>query len=229
MDWLAWHDGYDTAPALMARLREVRVQIRRALDRCPPGPLRAISICAGRGLDLLGALPAHARAADVRARLVELDPRLVAQGRAGAEEAGLEDRLEFIEADATRPESYGAMAPAHLVLACGVLGHVAAHDAPRMVKSLAWLCQREGFVIWTLGLARGGARQARHFQALFREHAFEEIETVTTRDGAFLVGTCRHLADGPAPAEDGDRLFTFVNRLDQPRGNLPDPRVRVRR
>ena len=37
--------------------------------------MRAISVCAGQGTDLLGVLADHPRAGDVRGRLVELDPR----------------------------------------------------------------------------------------------------------------------------------------------------------
>ena len=60
---------------LRKRLAIVQAQIRDALDRCAPGPIRVISMCAGQGHDLIGALDGHPRAADVRARLVELHPR----------------------------------------------------------------------------------------------------------------------------------------------------------
>ncbi|MGH3780504.1 MAG: hypothetical protein ACRDRO_07715 [Pseudonocardiaceae bacterium] len=79
MDWCAWHDDYDQPDSVLGRrLRVVQQQIWQALDDCPPGPLRVVSLCAGQGHDLLGVLARHSRREDVTARLVELDPRNVA-------------------------------------------------------------------------------------------------------------------------------------------------------
>src|SRR4029077_10115612 len=48
MDWHAWHDDYDKPGTPLARrLAAVQDQIRVALDAAPPGPLHAISLCAG--------------------------------------------------------------------------------------------------------------------------------------------------------------------------------------
>jgi hypothetical protein len=59
MDWHAWHDGYDKPGTRLARrLAAVQDQIRVALDAAPPGPLHAVSLCAGQGRDLIGALAA---------------------------------------------------------------------------------------------------------------------------------------------------------------------------
>jgi hypothetical protein len=75
-DWHAWHETYeDPHSPLARRLGMIQGQIRAMLDEAPPGPLRAISLCAGQGRDLIGVLASHRRGADVRARLVELDPR----------------------------------------------------------------------------------------------------------------------------------------------------------
>jgi hypothetical protein len=71
-DWHAWHDGYDEPGTRLARrLTAVQGQIRVALDAAPPGPLHAVSLCAGQGRDLIGALARHPRGAHVMARLVE--------------------------------------------------------------------------------------------------------------------------------------------------------------
>jgi hypothetical protein len=76
VDWQAWHDEYDDPQSPLARrLRVVRSRIRAALDTAPPGPLRLVSLRASQGRDVLGALAGHPRRTDVRARLVELDPR----------------------------------------------------------------------------------------------------------------------------------------------------------
>ena len=100
MDWHAWHDDYDEPGTPLARrLAAVQDQIRVALDAAPPGPLHAISLCAGQGRDLIGVLARHARGADVTARLVELHPRNAAAARDAAEAAGLPG-VEVVTADA---------------------------------------------------------------------------------------------------------------------------------
>ena len=81
-EWIDWHAGYADGSPLAARLRVVQEFITRALDDAPPGPIPVVSICAGDGRDLLGVVTEHPRGADVRARLVELDPQLAAAGRA---------------------------------------------------------------------------------------------------------------------------------------------------
>jgi hypothetical protein len=88
-DWYTWHDDYDVPnTALARRLAAVQEQVRAALDEAEPGPLRAISMCAGQGRDLIGALAGHPRRHDVRARLVELDPRNAGVARQAAQAAG---------------------------------------------------------------------------------------------------------------------------------------------
>jgi hypothetical protein len=60
MDWLAWHRPYDDPDSPLARrLHVVQELVRAALDRSVPGPITAISICAGQGRDLLGVLVDH--------------------------------------------------------------------------------------------------------------------------------------------------------------------------
>jgi hypothetical protein len=89
-DWYDWHAYYDDpATGLSRRLSWVQDQIRAVLDGAPSGPIRAISLCAGQGLDLIGVLADHPRRADVAARLVELDPRNAGLARAAAERAAL--------------------------------------------------------------------------------------------------------------------------------------------
>ncbi len=108
-DWYTWHDHYDDpATALARRLAAVQEQIRVALDQAKPGPLRAISLCAGQGRDLVGALAGHPRRHDVRARLVELDPRNAGVARQAVQEAGL-PQVEVVTGDAP-PSSAAALA-----------------------------------------------------------------------------------------------------------------------
>jgi hypothetical protein len=221
VDWTAWHELYDVAPGLIARLRSVRAHIGRCLDLSPPGPLGIVSICAGDGRDLIGALVGHPRARDVRARLIEQDPTLVERGRAAADAAGFADALEFVVADATAAPAYQGFAPAQVVVACGVLGNVRKADTPRFVESLRALCARGGFVVWTrevggrlrraYGRPGAGAQGAdvQAIEALLRQWSFEETRAERTADGGFLVATWRHLEDPPVLGADGGPLFAF--------------------
>ena len=101
--WVAWHDRYDDPDsALSHRLAVVRRRIGEALDGALPGPITVVSMCAGQGRDLLGALDAHPRRDDVRARLVELDEDNVAFARASARAAGLDEaNVEIVRGDAS--------------------------------------------------------------------------------------------------------------------------------
>src|SRR5690348_11527682 len=114
-DWGAWHDAYDDPGSSLAqRLAVVQARIAAALDAAPPGPLHAVSMCAGQGRDLIPVLASHPRGRDVTARLVELDPALAAAARRAAGEAGLPG-VEVVTGDASLTDAYAGLVPAHLV------------------------------------------------------------------------------------------------------------------
>ena len=69
MDWNAWYQQYDSFPSLQARLRIVCEQIVATLNDCPPGPIQIVSVCAGDGRDVIGAVQSHPRRNDVVAWL----------------------------------------------------------------------------------------------------------------------------------------------------------------
>ena len=150
-DWYTWHHDYDEpSTALARRLAAVQDQIRTALDAAPPGPLHAVSLCAGQGRDLIGALAGHPRRDDVSARLVELDPRNAAAARDAAEAAGL-SRVEVVTGDAALTDHYAGMVPAYLVLVCGVFGNMTDDDVRRTIGYCTQLCAYGGTVVWTRG------------------------------------------------------------------------------
>lgn len=142
MDWLAWHQRYDEAPTLQARLTLVRSQLGDALSASPLAALRLISLCAGDGRDVIGTLAGHPRAADTSAYLVELNPALVAHGRAKVAQLQLEAQVQFITGDATRSSTYLQIAPADLLLVSGVFGNVRTAELPAMVDQLRCLCRQ---------------------------------------------------------------------------------------
>jgi hypothetical protein len=148
-DWVAWHEAYDDpSSGLSARLTLVKQHLAGALDRAAAGPVALVSLCAGQGRDVMGVLPGHPRRDDVSALLVEADPVLAGQARAGAAAAGL-SRVEVRAADASRVASFADALPADVLLLCGIFGNVNAADIARTVAAAPALCAPGATVIWT--------------------------------------------------------------------------------
>jgi hypothetical protein len=207
-DWWAWHEPYDDpSSGLAQRLRIVQRRIRDTLDHAPPGPLHAVSLCAGQGRDLLGVLADHPRRHDVTARLVELDDRNVAAARAALASLDLPD-VTVVPGDAGLTDSYAGAVPADLVLACGIFGNITEDDIRRTVAGLPELCAAGATVIWTRHRLppdlTGPIRQ------WFDAEQFDEVGFDTVEDAPFSVGTHRFHGVPPSLAP-GRRLFCFVD------------------
>lgn len=206
-DWLEWHAPYaDPTSPLSRRLAIVQRRVREALDRAGPGPIRVVSMCAGQGNDVVGALVDHPRRRDVVARLVELDPRNVDLARAAVAAAGL-DQVEVVEADASTTSVYDGTVPAALVLVCGVFGNISDDDIHRTISILPSLCAAGATVCWTRHRRPPDVTQ--QVRAWFADAGFEELHFDTAADVAFGIGTARLAAD-PVPYRAGLRMFTFA-------------------
>jgi hypothetical protein len=206
VDWAGWHEDYDEPGSVLSRrLAVVQGLIRDALDGLPAGPVTAVSMCAGQGHDLLGVLASHPRRHDVRARLVELDPRNVAVAEGKARRAGLTG-VEVVRGDAGLMRHYRDLAPVDLVLACGVFGNLSDADVLRTVEACAQLCREGGTVLWT-----------RHRRApdlvpviadWFAVRGFEQVY-LSDPEAGFGVGAHR-LCHPPKAFPHADRIFAFV-------------------
>ncbi|HET9168484.1 MAG TPA: class I SAM-dependent methyltransferase [Actinospica sp.] len=207
MDWKAWHERYDDpASDFSKRLATVRDRIRDALDQAPAGPLRAISLCAGQGRDLIPLLAEHPRGRDVRARLVELDADNTAFARALVAEAGL-DHVEVVTGDASLTDHYLDLSPADLVLICGVYGNLRMPDIENTVAACAALVKTGGTVVWTRG-RRPELDAVPNICAWYERHGFEQL-WLEDPSVQMCVGAHRHT--GPAvPLEPGVSLFEFI-------------------
>jgi ubiquinone/menaquinone biosynthesis C-methylase UbiE len=204
-DWHAWHDGYDEPGSKLARrLAVVQDRIARALDAAPPGDIKVLSMCAGQGRDLLGALEAHPRRAEVDALLVELDPRNTSAARTRARELGLR-RIQVVTGDAAQTDNYLSHAPADLVLACGIFGNISSEDIQRTIAHCEALCRPGGTVIWTRH--RGEPDLVPAICDWFAESGFT-MEFVT-EPGDFGVGVHRHTGRDRRLVP-GATMFTFV-------------------
>lgn len=203
-DWFAWHSSYDDPGSVLARRGAmVRGRLAEALDGCPPGRVRVVSMCAGQGHDILGVLAHHPRAGDVVARLVESDPRNVAMARQGAAPyAG----VEVIEADAGSTDAYAGAVPADIVLACGVFGNIPDDDIRRTVAALPSLCAPGAVVIWTRHrMAPDVTPLVRDW---FRSAGFTE-EAFDLSDDMFMAVGSHRLTGKTLPFQAGQRLFRF--------------------
>lgn len=205
-DWQDWHDDYDKPGSSLARrLEAVQQRIRVALDAAPPGPLRAVSMCAGQGRDLIGVLAGHPRRDDVTARLVELDERNAAFARQSAAAAGLSG-VEVTTGDAALTDQYAGMTPAYLVLACGVFGNMTDEDVERTIGYCTQLCARGGTVVWTRG--RFEPDLVPRICDWFASRGFARL-WVSEPGVGYGVGAHRFL-ESPVPLEPGARMFTFT-------------------
>jgi hypothetical protein len=212
-DWWDWHRSYDDPESPLAhRLSIVQRQIRDAVDAAPAGPIRVVSVCAGQGRDLIGALASHPRRHDIRARLVELDSRNVVAARAALRAADLPG-VTVVAGDAARTDAYLGAVPADLVLVCGVFGNVTNGDIEHTVKTLPQLCAAGATAIWTRHRRPPDLTvsiRAWFTAAGFVEHAFE-----TVPNGSVSVGVHR-FQGSPVPLKVGRCLFTFLDREPRP-------------
>jgi hypothetical protein len=207
-DWADWHAAYDDpASRLSERLAVVRRRVGELLDVAPPGPLRAVSMCAGQGRDLLGALADHPRRADVAARLVELDPRNAAAAGRAAAAAGLTG-VEVVVGDAALTDAYAGAVPADLVLACGIFGNVSDADVRRTISALPGFVTPGGAVVWTRHREEPDLVPA--INGWFAAAGFAPV-WLSDKSAGYGVGVHR-LAGPPGPLPPGERLFTFVAR-----------------
>ena len=209
-DWVAWHQDYDDpSSGISLRLARIRAHLAEALGRAAPGPISLVSLCAGQGHDVIGALSDHPRRQDVRAVLLELDPHNAQVARERAAAAGL-PQVDVREADASRVANFADALPADVLLLCGIFGNVSDADIRRVVDAAPALCAAGSTVIWTRH------RRSPDLTPLIRdwfaangfaEVAFDALATERlTSVGVFRLGTghARPAAEpGPGP------LFRF--------------------
>lgn len=205
LDWRTWHADYDDPnSALGRRLVVVRRLIAQAIDLAPEGPVTVISVCAGQGHDLIGALVAHPRKGDVRAHLVELDEDNARAACQAAARAGL-DHVDVVVADASTTDVYAGAVPADVIVLCGVFGNITGAGIKRTIACLPMLAASGATVVWTRHRHPPDASPA--IRAAFERAGFAEVCFETP--APFGVGLHR-LEAQPRSFEPGVRMFDFV-------------------
>jgi hypothetical protein len=183
------------------RLGVVREWIRLSVEAAPPGPVRTVSICAGDGRDLVGALAGHPRRNDVQGLLIEIDPELAERGR-----ATLWPGLDYLIGDAAQTDNYLGAVPADLVLACGIFGNISEDDIAATVHAMPAFLAPGGTVIWTRH--RGPPDLVTTIDGWFADAGFARV-FVSAPEHQYGVGVHR-LVNTPQPLPETEHLFTFV-------------------
>lgn len=218
VDWRRWHAYYDDPAASLARrLETVRELLTGVLRRRGRAGTVLVSMCAGDGRDVLPVLADGHR--DVQALLVELDPGLAATARETARRLEL-PHVEARVADAGTLTTYADVAPADVLLACGVFGNITDDDLDRTVARLAHLLADDAAVLWTRGDREHSQDPSGHpgdpselVRQAFARHGYREDAFVRPSDASFRVGLHRRTPRAqPADAADDPVLFAFTRR-----------------
>jgi putative methyltransferase len=189
--WNEWPQWAYRHPAYQQRLTAVQEHLAAALAAAPLGRIRLLSICSGDGRDVLGVLQLHPRRDDVTAWLVEKSAESAATGARQAQQLGLDHAVRFLSADATVFDTYQGIAPADIILLCGVWGHVPVTERQLLVDALMRLCAGGGVVIWTRAIAKG-MRRLEQIRSHFWSPTWQELSQTITPDCHWAVVTHRY-------------------------------------
>src|SRR5262249_50157654 len=113
---------------------------------------------------------------------------------------------------------YADLAPAGLVLACGLFGNMTDADIEQTIGFCTQLCATGGTVVWTRG--RWDPDLVPQVCAWFEERGFERVWLSESRYGQ-CCGAHR-FTGAPAPLERGAVMFAFTDH-DIQRGPHPPP------
>jgi hypothetical protein len=206
-DYDAWHRAYDDPNSgLSWRLRTVQGWIADALDD-HPGPLRAISVCAGDGRDLLGVLSGRDDADRVGAALIEVDDVIAGRAERNAAECGA--AIEVRRADAGISDSYRDLGPAELVLLVGIFGNISDDDIRTTISWAPRLCAPGADLLWSRG--RDGGDLNPQIRDWFGAAGFAELDYAERNAGTRpALGRMRYVGEPAGPVRPGQRLFTFI-------------------
>lgn len=121
-------------------------------------------------------------------------------------EAGLAN-IEIVTADAARTSAYADLAPANLVLACGLFGNMTDADIQRTIHYCTQLCATGGIVVWTR--ARWEPDLVPQICAWFAERGFE-LRWLSDPRHRQCCGAHR-FTGVPSPLEQDATMFAFAD------------------
>ncbi|MBV9093823.1 MAG: hypothetical protein JO132_08110 [Streptosporangiaceae bacterium] len=152
-------------------------------------------------------MPYHPRRGDVRAVLVESDPRNAGVACRAAAGYGL-SQVEVRQSDASLAASFADALPADVLLLCGIFGNVSDRDIKRTVHAAPALCRCGATVIWTRH--RRPPDLTPQIRAWFAESGLDEL-AFDALETSSLTSVGVHRLSRTAPARPpSHRLFTFI-------------------
>lgn len=205
-DYVSWHEAYDDPESGMSwRLARVQHHVGLALDGSS-GPVRALSLCAGDGRDLIGVLSSRADAERVQTTLVESNPELVRR----AEESARGLAVRVLQADAGDAEVYEGLIPADLVLMVGIFGNIGDGDLEWTIGAAPAFCRPGATLIWSRGCDEDIGDLGETVRGWFARSGFVELayEMGDARDRP-AMGVMRY-EGGPVRLDASRRLFRFI-------------------
>lgn len=206
-DYQQWHHAYDDPDSgLSWRLTTVRRYLVEAFDR-HPGPVRVLSLCAGDGRDVIGALAGRPDAERVSTTLVELHPGIAEDARRAARQVGL-GNVEVRTADAGSTDGWLGAVPAHIVLLVGIFGNISNRDLQRTVAAAPQLCAPGATLVWSRG--RDIEDLNHQVRAWFSRVGFSELDYTELQSGGRPALGCVRYDGAPTPVDPANRLFTFL-------------------
>ncbi|MFL6137244.1 MAG: class I SAM-dependent methyltransferase [Frankiaceae bacterium] len=205
IDWFAWHRLYDDPTSKRAkRLERMQSAVLQALESVSSGPVELLSVCAGQGREISGALERFSRPREVNVRMIELDPRNAACAETAVRAAG-SGRVEVTIDDAGLRRHYAGGARVDVLLLCGVFGNLTLDDIERSVVLADSLLSAGGLVVWTRH--RAEPDRVPLIRSWFAGHGFTEAHVDDDPDAVAVVVNRSTRERGPLP--DGDRMFTY--------------------
>lgn len=108
--------------------------------------------------------------------------------------------------DASLIDHYLDLAPADLVLVCGVFGNIVDADIERTIDTCTRLCRPGGTVVWTRN--RAAPDRVPLVCGWFEERGFER-QWLSEPDAGYGVGAHRFTGE-PRELASGHRMFDFV-------------------
>jgi hypothetical protein len=212
IDWYAWHRLYNDPTSKRAqRLAQMQEVVLQALQGLPDGPIDLLSLCAGQGREIVGALQRRPRPGDVNVRMIELDPRNAEIADRLVREAGA-GRVETVVDDAGLRRLYAGAIPVDLLLLCGVFGNLVLSDIERCAAFAASAVRPDGLVVWTRH--RGAPDCVPAIRSWFTANGFVEEYVNPETDPVAVV--LNRYAGPPRPLAPQERIFTFVTGVVPP-------------
>jgi hypothetical protein len=208
--WARWHADYDNpSSALSQRLTVVSRRLCEAIaltiddDRL----VQLISVCAGQGHDVVGALRDNPHRHSVSGHLVELDTYNCQVAREALSSASL-SAVGVVQGDASKTDINEDLVPASVILLCGVFGNVADDDVHNTIATLSRLCTEGALVLWTRH--RRVPDLTPKIRQWFTQNGYEELHFDSPDDQLFAVGMHKLVVE-PLPFLPGVQLFTFTD------------------